>query len=115
MLFMAYLHGQWFWQCRMWQPHPTPHKNRIIPIFGCGCRIRHCQNHCSCKQTFNHLTIQPSFRTLVEATLRRKRFDFVSGFLNNIVVRINLVYHLPPQSFSNCILFRGATALVWVF
>jgi hypothetical protein len=21
--------------------HPTPHKNRIIPIFGCGCRIRH--------------------------------------------------------------------------
>jgi hypothetical protein len=28
-------------QCRMQQPHPTPHKNRIIPIFGCGCRIRH--------------------------------------------------------------------------
>jgi hypothetical protein len=21
--------------------HPTPHKNRINPIFGCGCRIRH--------------------------------------------------------------------------
>jgi hypothetical protein len=48
---MAYLHEQWFWQCRMRQPHPTPYKNRIIPIFGCGCRIRHCQNHCSCKQT----------------------------------------------------------------
>jgi hypothetical protein len=49
---MAYLHGQWFWQCWMRQPHLTPHKNRIIPIFGCGCHIWLCQNHCSCKQTF---------------------------------------------------------------
>jgi hypothetical protein len=30
---MVCLHERWFWQCRMQQPHPTPHKNRILPIF----------------------------------------------------------------------------------
>jgi hypothetical protein len=54
----------------MRQPHPTPHKNRIIPIFGCGCRIRHCQNHCSCKQTLRHPwpTRVQRYRATVSAT-----------------------------------------------
>jgi hypothetical protein len=49
------LHEQCFSECLMRQPHPTPHKNRIIPIFGCGCRIRHSEKHCSCKQTIMYV------------------------------------------------------------
>jgi hypothetical protein len=53
------LHEQCFSECLMRQPHPTPHKNRIIPIFGCGCRIRHSEKHCSCKQTIKEPHLEP--------------------------------------------------------
>jgi hypothetical protein len=35
------------------------HKNRLIPIFGCGCRIQHSKKHCLCKQPLPRRDLKP--------------------------------------------------------
>jgi hypothetical protein len=47
-----------FSECRMRQPHPKIGIILILCGVGCGCRIRHSEKHCSCKQTLNLLIDQ---------------------------------------------------------
>jgi hypothetical protein len=49
---MVCLHEQCFSECRMRQPHPKIGIILFLCGVGCGCRIRHSEKHCSCKQTF---------------------------------------------------------------
>jgi hypothetical protein len=49
---MVCLHEQCFSECWMRQPHPKIGIILFLCGVGCGCRIRHSEKHCSCKQTF---------------------------------------------------------------